>query len=113
MFEELVFGAWHVVTCSYFISVRTDKAIPSKKYIRARAKINVMSKDEAAAALAAKRWEKTTKAQRVELAKSLNQARWDNATPEKRAAHGKMLAEARAKARKMKAPSNKKEDARG
>ena len=62
-----------------------------------------MSKDEAAAALAAKRWKKTTKKQRTDLAKSLNQTRWENATPEERAAHGKMLAEARAKARKKRA----------
>ena len=58
------------------------------------------SKDEIAAALAAKRWEKTTKRERTEVAQRLNASRWANATPEERVAHGAMLAAARAKAKK-------------
>jgi endonuclease YncB( thermonuclease family) len=61
-----------------------------------------MAKDQAAADLVAKRWKKTTKAERSQVAKTMNKSRWANATPEERAAHGKMLAEARAKARKAK-----------
>jgi RNA:NAD 2'-phosphotransferase (TPT1/KptA family) len=56
-----------------------------------------MVKDEAAAALAAKRWKKTTKAQRSEVAQTMNRSRWANATPEQRAAQGQRLAAARAK----------------
>jgi len=67
-----------------------------------------MTKDEAAVALAAKRWKKTTKAQRSELAQTLNKSRWANATPEEREAAGKRLTEARAKARKAAAKKAKK-----
>lgn len=59
-----------------------------------------MAKDQAAVDLVAKRWKKTTKAQRREIAASMNESRWSKATPEERAAIGKRLAEARAKARK-------------
>jgi hypothetical protein len=58
-----------------------------------------MAKDQAAVDLVAKRWKKTTKAQRKEIAASMNETRWSKATPEERAAIGKRLAEARAKAR--------------
>jgi hypothetical protein len=67
-----------------------------------------MTKDEAAVALAAKRWKKTTKAQRIEVSKSMNETQWANATPEQRAAAGKRLTEARAKARKAAAKKAKK-----
>ena len=59
-----------------------------------------MAKDEIAAAMAAKRWKKTTKKERSEVARNMNSSRWANATPEERAAHGAMLAAARAKAKK-------------
>jgi hypothetical protein len=70
-----------------------------------------MAKDEAAAAMAAKRWKKTTKAERSEFGKKLNELQWANATPEKRAAAGKRLTEARAKARKAAAKKAKKKAA--
>ena len=67
-----------------------------------------MAKDQAAADLAAKRWKKTTKAQRSEVGRVMSTSRWANATPEDRAAHGQMLADARAKARKKKKGGAKK-----
>lgn len=67
-----------------------------------------MTKDEAAVALAAKRWKKTTKAERSEVAQTLNETRWAKATPEQRAAQGKLLADARAKARKKTAAKKAK-----
>src|SRR5262245_39259110 len=45
-----------------------------------------MAKNEAASSLAARRWKKTTKAERSEVAKSMNASRWANATPEERKA---------------------------
>lgn len=48
--------------------------------------------------LAAKRWKKTTKAERQEVGQNMNAAQWVNATPEEPAAHGRILAETRGKA---------------
>jgi hypothetical protein len=74
--------------------------------IRAHGKKECMT-DKAASDLAAKRWKKTTKAERSEVARSMSTSRWANATPEERTAHGQMLAAARAKARKKKAKEAK------
>lgn len=76
--------------------------------IRAYGKKKVVAKDEIAAAMAAKRWKKTTKNERSQVARNMNASRWANATPEERAAHGAMLAAARAKARKKAAPKKGK-----
>ena len=75
--------------------------------IRAYGKKKIVAKDEIAAAMAAKRWKKTTKTERSEVARNMNASRWANATPEERAAHGAMLAAARAKARKKKSAPKK------
>lgn len=66
-----------------------------------------MAKDQAAVDLVAKRWKKTTKAERSEVAQTLNESRWAKATPEERKAQGKLLADARAKARKKTAAAKK------
>jgi hypothetical protein len=57
-------------------------------------------KNAAAAELARRRWKKTPKAERVEIARTNSNTRWANATEEERAALGQQLAEARARARK-------------
>ena len=58
---------------------------------------------DAARALVARRWKKTTKAQRKAHASTMAAARWDQATDQDRAAVGAKLAEARRLAREKRA----------
>jgi hypothetical protein len=51
------------------------------------------------AALARKRWDKTTKEERSETMSELSRKKWDNMTDEDKKKHGARLAEARAKKR--------------
>jgi hypothetical protein len=78
--------------------------------MRAHVKYLRMAKEAKSpgAALAAQRWEKTSEAERSEVAREISNSRWANATPEQREAQGKMLAEARAAARAKRASTKKK-----
>ncbi|HEX4164630.1 MAG TPA: hypothetical protein VHZ55_04085 [Bryobacteraceae bacterium] len=65
-----------------------------------------MKKDPAAVALARKRWDNASDAEREEAGRRRAQGHWDNASKKERAAVGAMLAAARAAARKKRGGKN-------